>query len=314
VEVYVDGLGWVQVEVTGSEGDPDVPPVTPPESQMVELELIPAFTHKVYDGEYLYPKAELVLTPTLETLLDMGYTYEVEISGARREVGDGVTVVSRFVLYNSVGEDVTHLFRSVKRNGLLRVTPAAVEILLYPLVKTYDGLPALWGEGDYVLLSAPDGVTVSLTVTLPADRLGSLSLSELNRDAASYAEVRVYRNGADVSGSYTVVFTLPDGMEEMPVLTVNARPLELTAASETRVDNGEPLVNPTVYVTKGSLAVGHTLEAVATGRREGVGSSSNTVDMDSLRILDAEGRDVTGLYRVTPVDGVLTLVADGTGS
>jgi F0F1-type ATP synthase epsilon subunit len=317
VEVYVDGLGWVQVEVTGSENDPDMPvdpPVTPPDSQKVELELIPAFTHKVYDGEYLYPKAELALTPTLEALLALGYTYDVEISGARREVGDSITVISGFTLYAPDGREANHLFRLVKRNGLLRVTPAAVEIFLYPVVKTYDGLPALWGEGDYRILSAPDGVTVSLSVTLPADRIGSLSLSELNRSAASFAELRVYRDGVDVSGDYAVIFTLPEGMEETPVLTVNPRPLELTAASETRVDNGEPLESPTVYLTRGSLAAGHRLEAVAVGRQEGIGTSANTVDTDSLRILDAEGRDVTHLYRVTTVDGVLSLVAEGGGS
>jgi hypothetical protein len=307
----------VQVEVTGSENDPDIPvdpPVTPPDSQKVELELIPAYTHKVYDGEYLYPKAELALTPTLEALLALGYTYDVEISGARREVGDSITVISGFTLYAPDGREANHLFRLVKRNGLLRVTPAAVEIFLYPVVKTYDGLPALWGEGDYRILSAPDGVTVSLSVTLPADRIGSLSLSELNRSAASFAELRVYRDGVDVSGDYAVIFTLPEGMEETPVLTVNPRPLELTAASETRVDRGEPLESPTVYLTRGSLAAGHRLEAVAVGRQEGIGISANTVDTDSLRILDAEGRDVTHLYRVTTVDGVLSLVAEGGGS
>ena len=317
VEVYVDSLGWVQVEVTGSSDAPDIPvdpPVTPPETQKPELELIPAFTHKVYDGEYLYARHELALTPSLEALLARGYTYTVTVSGARREVGDSVTVISGFTLFDPDGKDVTADYRLIKANGLLRVSPAAVEILLYPVVKTYDGAPALWGEGDYELLALPDGLTVSLTVTLPADRLGSISLSELNRGVSTYATFRAWRNGVEVTDEYAPVFVLPDGMEETPILTVTPRQLELTAATETRVDNGEALENATVYITKGSLVAGHRLEAVATGRQEGVGSSENRVDVSSVVIRDGEGKDVTALYRITDKNGTLTIVSGAAGT
>ena len=97
-------------------------------------------------------------------------------------------------------------------------------------------------------------------------------------------------------------------MEETPVLTVNPRALELTAASETRIYDGNVLSNDTVYVTKGSLAKGHTLTATATGSRTDVGETANMVT--SYRITDENGRDVTALYRVTTVDGRLTVVPE----
>ncbi len=321
VEVYVEGLGWIQVEVTGSSDtpvdppvvppvdppiDPDDPPVIPPEDRPT-LTLIPAFAHKTYDGTYLTATGELVLTPELEALLALGYTYKATVSGTRLEVGESASVVSRFTLCDPNGTDVTDSFRLVKESGLLVVTPAAVEVMLYPVTKTYDGAPAVWGDGDYTVLTLPDGVTLTLAVTIPADKVGAVSLSALNRHAANYAAYTLTRNGEDVTSNYDLIFTLPDGMEETPVLTVTPRALQLTAASETRIYDGEALTNPTVYITKGSLAAGHTLIATASGTQTEIGSSANAVS--SYKILDAEGRDVTSLYRVTTVDGQLTVLA-----
>ena len=311
VEVYVDGLGWIQVEVTGSADTPvdpypPVDPDIPPTVNKPTLTLIPAFTHKTYDGTYLYAKNELVLTSELEALLALGYTYEVTVAGSQLNVGESASAVSGFTLLDPDGKDVTSDFRLVKESGLLQVTPAAVEVMLYPVTKSYDGVPALWRDGDYAVLSAPDGVTITLTVTLPADRIGILTLSELNRHISAYVDWSLTQNGTDVTANYALVFTLPTGMEETPVLTVTARAIQLTAATETRVENGRPLSNSTVYLTKGSLVEGHTLVATASGTQATVGSSSNTVS--TYNILDADGRDVTSLYRVTTVDGLLTVL------
>lgn len=318
VEVYVDGLGWIQVEVTGSGDtpvDPDVPvdpdiPDDPPSTDKPTLTVIPAFGHKTYDGAYLYAPNELVLTPELEALLALGYTYEVTVSGTQLNVGHSASVVSGFELYDPNGKNVTDSFRILKESGLLAVTPAAVEVMLYPAVKTYDGSPAVWREGDYTVLSLPDGVSLTLTVTLPADSVGWVSLSALNRELTTCTAWSLTRNGVDVTANYELVFTLPAGMEETPVLTVNPRALELTAASETRIYDGDVLSNDTVYVTKGSLVKGHTLTAAATGSRTEVGETANMVT--SYRITDENGRDVTALYRVTTVDGRLTVVPEPT--
>ena len=228
------------------------------------------------------------------------------MAGSQLNVGESATAVSGFTLLDPDGKDVTSDFRLVKESGLLQVTPAAVEVMLYPVTKSYDGVPALWRDGDYAVLSAPDGVTITLTVTLPADRIGILTLSELNRHISAYVDWSLTQNGTDVTANYALVFTLPTGMEETPVLTVTARAIQLTAATETRVENGRPLSNSTVYLTKGSLVAGHTLVATASGTQATVGSSSNTVS--TYNILDADGRDVTSLYRVTTVDGLLTVL------
>jgi hypothetical protein len=111
-----------------------------------------------------------------------------------------------------------------------------------------------------------------------------------------------------VTAQYPLVFKLPEGLEELPVLTVKPRALELTAASETRVDDGNPLSNPAVYISKGSLATGHTLEAVAEGTLQGTGTVINRVVSERVVIRDASGRDVTRNYSLSYIDGSLTLI------
>ena len=300
VEVYVDGLGWVAVEVTGSADTP-----VDPEPTLDTLELEPVFQTKVYDGSYLYPIDQLEMTPSLRKYLSMGYTYEVEILGSRREVGDGESYIHSFTLYDPLGNDVTDRFTLVKKNGLLRVTGIPIEVFLFAVEKTYDGTYTLWEEGDYMIYSIPDGCSLELKVLLYDDDFpNGITLSGLNAHRDSIATYRVLQNGEDVTANYDLIF-INNGD---PPLSILPRALELTAASETRVEDGTPLENGTVYVTKGSLVKGHTLSVTVSGRLETAGETDNVIT--DVRITDAEGRDVTDLYRVTTVNGRLVLVDD----
>jgi hypothetical protein len=117
---------------------------------------------------------------------------------------------------------------------------------------------------------------------------------------------RLTQGGRDVTDQYPLVFTLPAGMADAPVLEVRARNVEVTAASETRIYDGTPLTNDSVYISKGSLIAGHTLVATAQGTCDSVGSVTNQVG--AVVILDQNGKDVTALYKVSRVDGILTLL------
>jgi hypothetical protein len=306
VEVYVDGLGWVAVEVTGSAHTP-----ADPEPTLDTLELEPVFRTKEYDGSYLYPIHMLEMTPSLQKYLRMGYTYEVEILGSRREVGDGESYIHSFTLYDPAGNDVTDRFTLVKKNGLLRVTGIPIEVFLFAVEKTYDGTYTLWEEGDYMVYSMPEGYTLELKVLLRDDDFpNGITLSALNGCRDSVATYRVLQNGKDVTANCSLIFVNESHAEhggDMP-LSILPRTLELTAASETRVEDGTPLENGTVYVTKGSLVKGHTLSVTVAGRLETAGETDNVIT--DVKITDAEGRDVTDLYHVTTVNGRLVLVDD----
>ncbi len=306
VEVYVDGLGWVQVEVTGSASSEEKPPAAERET----LELIPAFGWKEYDGETLYAPEELVLTPALEALLEQGYTYTVVNAGEQREIGESESRVVSFTLYDPDGKDVTSAYDLIKKTGLLKVTKTVVEVFLYPVEKIYDGKQVFWGELDYEILSMPHGLNLELKIEIKRTDVGYVTLSDLHTNLSDYVSYRILRNKKDVTADYDVIFCMPSGMEEVPVLTVTPRDIELTAASETRVDNGKPLTNPEVYLSKGILIEGHTLTAVARGEQVGMGSSKNSVDTESIDICDEDGRSVLHNYRITTRDGYLVLVED----
>ena len=310
VEVYVDGLGWIPVEVTGSAAEPSPPSDEDPKPTET-LELEPVFRYKVYDGDYLYPLNQLEMTPSLKKYLDLGYTYEVEIMGNRREVGDGESYVSYFILYDPTGRDVTDQFILEKKTGVLRVVEADIRVSLYPVEKTYDGTYTRWGEGDYLVFSLPEGCTLELTVLLrDEDFPRGISVSGLNTRRDHVATYRVLRGGEDVTHNYELIFVSEWNLENggEPPLRILPRVLELTAASETRVDNGTPLENHTVYLTKGTLAPGHKLVTSVSGCLTAVGEAENVIS--SVRVLDDRGRDVTFLYSITTVSGRLVLVED----
>ncbi|MBQ4113306.1 MAG: transglutaminase domain-containing protein, partial [Clostridia bacterium] len=310
VEVYVDGLGWIPVEVTGSAAEPSPPSGEDPKPTET-LELEPVFRYKVYDGDYLYPLNQLEMTPSLKKYLDLGYTYEVEIMGNRREVGDGESYVSYFILYDPTGRDVTDQFILEKKTGVLRVVEADIRVSLYPVEKTYDGTYTRWGEGDYLVFSLPEGCTLELTVLLrDEDFPRGISVSGLNTRRDHVATYRVLRGGEDVTHNYELIFVSEWNLENggEPPLRILPRVLELTAASETRVDNGTPLENHTVYLTKGTLAPGHKLVTSVSGCLTAVGEAENVIS--SVRVLDDRGRDVTFLYSITTVSGRLVLVED----
>ena len=285
----------------------DLPPVSPADKP--DLALIPAFCHKAYDGTYLYASNSLVLTPLLASLVDQGYTYEVRIAGVQREIGSGVSRVAAFTLYDPDGKDVTDAYDLVRMEGQILITAPAVEVMIYPVDKIYNGEPAVWGDEDYEILCLPDELILELDIRIHMD-VGMLTLSDLNLDVSRYVSYRLLKDGKDVTADYPLVFKLPEGMEELPVLTVKPRALEVTAASETRIDDGSPLSNPTVYISKGSLIAGHTLEAAAEGVIQGVGSVTNSITPERVVIRDAGGRDVTHNYSLSCIDGILTLIPD----
>lgn len=307
VEVYIDGLGWVQVEVTGSDSTEEPPSVT----ERVELDLIPAFGYKEYDGTPLYAPEELVLTPALEALLEQGYTYSVLTAGAQQEIGISDSRIVSFTLYDPAGVDVTKQYDLIKHTGVLRVTAPCLEVFLYPMEKIYDGKGAVWGKEDYEILSIPAGLTLELEVCVTEADVGCVTLSDLARNFSDYVVWRIWENGEDVTSAYSLLFRMPEGMEELPILTVKPRPIQLTAASATIADRGEPLRNPEVYLSKGTLVAGHELMATAEGEQIGVGSSENVIRVENLDILDANGESVVKNYRITVVSGQLTIVKDG---
>ena len=112
-------------------------------------------------------------------------------------------------------------------------------------------------------------------------------------------------SGADVTGNYAI--TKKNG-----TLTVNARPIELTAGSKDKVYDGTALTDNSYLLTAGTLAAGQSIKTVkVSGSRTEVGSSPNVIGTGSgdVVIVDASDHDVTANYNITRKNGTLTVTS-----
>ena len=96
-----------------------------------------------------------------------------------------------------------------------------------------------------------------------------------------------------------------DGGDYVPI-EITRREIVITTESATKQYDEKPLTNKKFYVSQGMLASGDRVELNVLGEVIS-GTGYNTVDKESLKILDADGNDVTANYVVTIKLGVLTV-------
>ncbi len=296
VEVYLDGMGWVQMEATGEgfshggsggggEGETELP--------SGKFTVKPIDVDKEYDGTPLY--AENVLEGLiLEELIESGYTYASAVAGSRTDYGESESRVTSFRLYDPFGVDVTDNFSVVFNPGSILITKPQILVSVYSLQKYYDGKPLSYGKKDYTLLKIPDGFTLAFDLEGSLTNAGKLSLRKL-----SYLPYVVYdAHGNDVTEDYYVKFVGEP-------LQVNRRMIELTSVSKVKEYDGTPLTGEEVWVSKGSLLPGHRMEAETPASITDVGQTENRIKR--VKIYDENGRDVTANYRILINPGTLTV-------
>ena len=319
VEIYVNGIGWVMVEVTGSSSAPDFssPEGSGPSwgmgsSEKQTINVSPAYTYKKYDGTALYADNRVSPDELLSELIAKGYTYSVSVSGYRTYVGKSESWIESFTLYDSNGVDVTDNYNIVYNPGVIEVMGGEIiEIFLYELQKYYDGTALVYDSDNYVVITdRPDGITLNVTINISMTEAGRLTNSDINSNRAEYISYSVYDEyGNDITSRYNVVASVFEGMDDAAYvpIRVDARPLELTSKNASKLYDGTALISPEVMITKGSLISGHKLYINASGSITERGSATNTINKDMIRILDADGIDVTDNYDIKTIEGKLTV-------
>lgn len=313
VEIYVNGIGWVMVEVTGSSPAPDVDAPSwgtdPMEKETITIS--PVYVYKKYDSMPLYAENRITADMLLSELLEQGYTYEVLVSGSRTDVGEAVSVIESFRLYDRSGNDVTDNYNVVCEEGKIEVIGGdIIKIFLYEIQKYYDGKALKYDQGSYeIITELPAGVTLDVYLNISMTDVGQLTNSDINNNRDRYISYKVWENGADVTQRYVVIADVFDGMdsESYVPIRVDARPLELTSNNASKRYDGTALVSPKVIITMGSLADGNVLYADASGSITERGNATNTINMSTVRILDQDGNDVTDNYDIKTVEGTLTV-------
>jgi uncharacterized repeat protein (TIGR02543 family) len=240
---------------------------------------------KVYDGKPLTKNSY-----TSTKLAEGDNIAAVTITGSQTFAGTGNNVASAAVIKHD-GKDVTGNYDITYVNGTLTVTPAniAITIKADSDSKTYDGKPLT--KNSYTMtegtLIAGDAIT-SVTVT------GSQTDAGTSDNTASAAVIK--HDGTDVTGNYTITY-------EKGSLEVTKAGLTITADSDSKVYDGKPLTKNSYTSTK--LAEGDNIAAVTiTGSQTFAGTGNNVA---SAAVIKHDGKDVTGNYDITYVNGTLTV-------
>lgn len=281
VEVYVDGFGWKNVEVTPPRLD-------------TTITVKPIDVSKFYDGTPLYPEQKI---KGFEAFEEKGYTYEVVISGERTESGVSESRIDSLKIFDAQGKDVTATF-------VITYDPGKIQI--------YAGTISLESDDfDFIYLgTAPiSQVSMCRAVFIDGEEFGErykieIKPKELPSTTGTYphqfAVVVTDQAGQDITNHFKYEYNFGS-------ITVKANEIVLKAGSAEKAYDGTPLECTEIEII-GTLAEGDTITAYEiTGSQLMPGISPNTIELSSIVISNKDGEDVTANYQLSVEDGYLTV-------
>lgn len=290
VEVYLRGVGWVQVEVTAAgigegEGGAD-------ESGTLTIKPVDVSMPYV-NGVVLRPDNRV---QGISDLLNRGYSYKAVITGKQTTVGTGFSTIQSFVLYDAAHADVTKQFKIKFGKGKLHLYVRKLTVTTSSFVKIYDGTPLVpdadgfsW-KGELIAGHRIAGITV-------IGRQTNVGQSE-NICTIKIAD----EAGNDVTEMYGIT-------NEFGTLTVNARPISIQAGSASKKYDGTALLCPTYEIrspeNETPLGQGDRITVSVSGSQTEVGRSQN--EIVAVEIVNVLGQDVTKNYSVEYLYGWLTV-------
>ena len=272
VEVYVNNVGWVQVEVTGSAADTNT------------AVLKPADAYYRYDGkEHTAPS----VLAGFEAYALRGYTYEAKVSGSRTKLGVTETEITELRIFNSAGKDVTDKFDIELEKGILQIYTDDIVLESLSETVTYGSFSA-----TPTIFMDDSGLNEMLTVIVTRD-----TTVGVGRNLNKFEVKLLDANGEDVTEHYRIT-------RQYGELTVTPLQITLKAGDATKVYDGEALTCGDIELTEGALVKGHTLQSIEiVGSQKLVGRSENVITY--VAIHDQNGKNVTENYALTLLPGTL---------
>lgn len=158
VEIYVDGLGWVPIEVTGSR-------IETPQQEKIELALQPYGATKYYDGK-TFEKYDLEQYAIVRGQLKEGHRLEVtyRTNQYTAEPGTYLNMILSCRVYDRQGKDVSDQYRFTCFAGELKILKRQITVATGSVTKPFDGTP-LCCE-DYWIAAGSLAPNERLVVTL----------------------------------------------------------------------------------------------------------------------------------------------------
>ena len=309
VEVYIDGVGWIPVEVTGGNGSGGGGGVCEDcgdgecdgncggggggggggaggneAGQPTTLELVPKTVTKRYDGTPLVSNNRV---SGLEELERLGYTYNAVIRGSQTKVGVAQSIIESITIYDPRGQDVTSAFTLETKPGRIHVYLYEITFRTRDIQQVYNGRsPASGLTFDGRKLAEGDFIHFAYT----AD-------PNVGTKLVTY-DITIYDNNhQDVTDFYLI-------HKEYGTAVITPLEITLQAGSATKKYDGTALVCEDFYLLEGSLIPRHSFAQVTTsGVQIDIGRCENIIT--SVIIVDAEGNDMTGNYTIRLESGTL---------
>lgn len=279
VEVYIKGLGWINLEVTPEN-----------RSDITDEEVIiyPLTQSKIYDGTPLSCPTYAIGTKNLPR----GYSVKVfSITGEITSVGIAQSKITNFAIYDSNGNDVTGSTKYILRAGKLVVNKIPILVQTASDSKVYDGLPLINQEASIVSGSLLDGDYVDLLVAT-----GSITNYSENGSINGCSITILNQNGDNVTNLYYSI------EYDYGILFIEKAPLIIQTGTATKTYDGTPLTASDITVI--GVLNHHIANYYTTGTITEIGSTSNTYE---IAITDTDGINAIFNYQIYEELGVLTV-------
>ncbi len=335
VEVYLDGIGWVNVEVTGTDvySSKDSKYVGMPKSVRrpggEKDEIKASEIQATYDSRN--PETRLDGWGLTELCLQEGLYYTATASMHGKRVGWGITqiFVDEFrMFYKNTNQELTkqeiaELDIDI-RNGEAQVYAQEIIVTTPDKSKQYDGSALICGENDLddVIITFGkacedgfNGVKMNSNHEVKVIEFSNKPITEVG-SIDNIAKVIVRdSSGSNVTSYYYI-------RENRGTLTISPRVITIATRSSTRVtdvfepDYSKPLTangykvkagvvdvnnfeitEGMKYVAPNALAPGHEIELIVTGKIVGYDGVSNTFELISIKF-NATGEDCKDNYKI----------------
>ena len=247
---------------------------------------------KEYDGTALTNSNWELISGELQP----NHHLEVEVTGSKVSVGEAKNTFEVKVL-DGEGKDVTKEYHILSVPGTLTVIPRDLIVKTKDATKVYDGTPLT--ENGYTLSPSFFEGLISLEGLVVTGSQTEVGSSENSVDETLDYKV-VTGDGRDLTANFKLIFEY--GVLEVTATPPVTDPLVFESSSAEKTFDGQPLTNPICTLKSGSLLEGHKAVAVATSEITNVGFCDNEF---TVKILDANYKDVTSQYKITKEPGTL---------
>lgn len=309
VEVYIDGIGWIALDVTGtgsgSDGDGGGDGDGTDENALV---ITPDTVSKQYDGTPLYSPSGTFYSngvhgnDAFTKLMEEGYTYEVTFEQtSRTDPGETGYSINSFILYDPDGNNVTSSFNITKQSGKIKITAHQITVTSPDVYAEYTG--------NIVTSSVSDFIYTALAEPTHSIEIYNIRQVKNAGSVRNTFSVRITdEQGNDITSTYQINYSYG-------TIKVEKRELTLIAGSRTWVWDFSSSTEYSYH----SYSIGEGTSLVSSDKIYSVVFSQDSVQIGpgtteniitSVKIVNSNGDDVTSCYSITIQKGTLTVTIE----